>query len=159
LRIVTTPKDRVWSDELYARAEEFHGHGGPFMVIGLRMGQTALEALDARGWFGLRCKAMLRWKPPDSCVLDGIQMSSGCTTGKHNLDVVERDGVAAEFTTGEKTVRIVLKGRVLEEIREELAEDEHDEDHGEEPEELIERLKTTSIDELFIVEAQAAHRG
>jgi formylmethanofuran dehydrogenase subunit E len=43
-------------------------------------------------------------------------MSTGCTTGKHNLDVEERDGVAAEFTTKEKTVLITVKKKVLEEI-------------------------------------------
>jgi formylmethanofuran dehydrogenase subunit E len=159
LKIVATPKDRAWSDELYERAEEFHGHGGPFMVIGLRMGQTALEVLDARGWFGIKCRAKLRWRPPDSCVLDGLQISTGCTTGKHNLDVEERDGVAAEFTTKEKTVLITVKKRVLEEISEELAEEEHDEEHGEEPEELIEHLKAMPSDELFIIEAHATHRG
>ncbi len=159
MRMVSTPKERAWSDELYKRAEEFHGHGGPFMVIGLRMGQTALDVLDARGWFGIRCRAKLRWRPPDSCVLDGIQMSTGCTTGKHNLDIVERDGVAAEFTTKDKTVLITVKKRVLETIREELVEEEHDDDHGEEPEELIDHLKTMPSDELFIIEAHAAHRG
>jgi formylmethanofuran dehydrogenase subunit E len=157
--MVSTPKDRTWSEELYERAEMFHGHGGPFMVIGLRMGQTALDVLDARGWFGIRCRAKLRWRPPDSCILDGIQMSTGCTTGKHNLDIVERDGVAAEFVTSEKSVLITVKRKILEEIRDELAEDEHDEDHGDEPEELINRLKAMPSDELFIIEANATHRG
>ncbi len=159
MKIVTTPKEREWSDELYARAEEFHGHGGPFMVIGLRMGQTALNILDARGWFGIKCKALLRWRPPDSCVLDGIQMSTGCTTGKHNLIITEREGVAAEFKNGDKTVLIRVKNKVLDEIRGELAEEEHDEDHGEEPEELINWLKTMPYDDLFMVEAHAEASG
>ncbi len=155
MKVVSTPKCRVWSDELYDRAEEFHGHGGPFMVVGLRMGQTALDALDARGWFGIRCRAMLRWRPPDSCVLDGIQVSTGCTTGKHNLEVAELDGVAAEFATSEKTVLIRVKNGILDEIRGELSEEEHDE----ESEEIVERLKTTPIDELFMIEAYATRGG
>jgi formylmethanofuran dehydrogenase subunit E len=159
MRIALTPKDKEWSDELYSRAEEFHGHGGPFMVIGLRMGQTALQMLDARGWFGIKCNALLRWRPPDSCVLDGIQMSTGCTTGKHNLIVTEREGVAAEFETDEKTILIRLKSGILDEIRGELAEVEHDEDHGEEPEGLIDRLKAMPYDDLFNVEVYAGVSG
>jgi len=31
-------KQKSWSKELLERASEFHGHGGPFMVVGLRMG-------------------------------------------------------------------------------------------------------------------------
>jgi formylmethanofuran dehydrogenase subunit E len=145
LKVVSTPKDREWSEGLYQSAVEFHGHGGPFMVIGLRMGMTALEMLDAGGWFGIRCRAMLRWRPPDSCVLDGIQISTGCTTGKHNLDIVERDGVAAEFRADEKTLLIRVRDHVLAKIGHELAE----EDHGEEPEELIDWLREMPMRDLF----------
>ena len=145
MKAVSTPKDRTWSDGLYQRAEEFHGHGGPFIVIGLRMGMAALDLLDAKGWFGIRCRAMLRWRPPDSCVLDGIQISTGCTTGKHNLEVVEREGVAAEFKAGEKTLLIRVKDHVLARIGHELEE----EDHGEESTELIDWLKEMPREALF----------
>ncbi len=118
---VKTPKQRSWSQGLLDRAIEFHGHGGPFMVVGLRMGTTALELLDARGWFDLRCLARLRWEPPDSCVVDGIQISSGCTMGKHNIEVEERDGVAAEFAKGERRLEMSLRTEVLESIRRVLA--------------------------------------
>jgi formylmethanofuran dehydrogenase subunit E len=118
---VKTPKQRSWSQGLLDRSIEFHGHGGPFMVVGLRMGMTALEMLDARGWFDLRCLARLRWEPPDSCVVDGIQISSGCTMGKHNIEVEERDGVAAEFAKGERRLEMRLRAEVLESIRGVLA--------------------------------------
>jgi formylmethanofuran dehydrogenase subunit E len=42
-------KTRELSEELVLRAGEFHGHGGPFLVIGLRMGLRALRDLDASG--------------------------------------------------------------------------------------------------------------
>jgi len=48
LNFVKTPKQRTYTKELEERAIEFHGHGGPFMIIGLKMGLHALEALDAR---------------------------------------------------------------------------------------------------------------
>ena len=114
---VSTPKRTEWSEELFERAMEFHGHGGAFMVVGLRMGLTALRELEARGWFDIRCRVELTWRPPDSCVIDGIQTSTGCTMGKRNIEVSEKDGIAAEFTKGERGVRIALKGEVLERIR------------------------------------------
>jgi formylmethanofuran dehydrogenase subunit E len=150
LAFVSTPKDRMWSEDLYKRAVEFHGHGGPFMVIGLMMGLTALDMLDAKGWFGIRCRAMLCWRPPDSCVLDGIQISTGCTTGKHNLEVVELDGVAAEFKAGEKTLLIKVRDQVLVKIGHELEE----EDHEEGPEELIDWLKEMPREALFEISMQ-----
>jgi len=119
---VQTPKDREWSHELLERAIEFHGHGGPFMVIGLRMGLTALKRLDAKGWFDIRCRVSLRWRPPDSCVIDGIQSSTGCTTGKHNIEVEEGEGIPAYFLKDAEGLRITLKKDVEERIRTILAE-------------------------------------
>jgi len=120
---VEIPKQREWSQDLLDRAVEFHGHGGPFMVVGLRMGLAALRRLDAKGWFDLRCRVSLRWKPPDSCVIDGIQSSTGCTMGKHNIEVGEGDGIAAEFTSADMHLRITLRREVLERIRRTLAEE------------------------------------
>jgi len=114
---VETPKRRDWYDDILDRGVEFHGHGGPFMVVGLRMGLVALEGLDAHGWFDLKCVVRLRWAPPDSCVIDGIQTSSGCTMGKHNIEVEEQDGITAEFTKGKERLEVHLKPEVLERIR------------------------------------------
>ncbi len=117
MKFLEEPKQRVLDEELERRAVEFHGHGGPFMTVGLRMGLYALERLDCRGWFDLSCRVALRWRPPDSCVVDGIQSSTGCTMGKHNIEVVEGDGVSAVFTSKEGSVALRLKERVLEKLR------------------------------------------
>jgi len=87
------------------------------MVAGLRMGITALKTLDSGGWFGIRGIAKLRWSPPDSCVIDGLQVSTGCTMGKHNISVEERAGVSAEFEFGEQRVEVILKESVLSLMR------------------------------------------
>jgi len=117
VKFLEEPKQRVLDEELERRAVEFHGHGGPFMTVGLRMGLYALERLDCRGWFDLSCRVALRWRPTDSCVVDGIQSSTGCTMGKHNIEVVEGDGVSAVFTSKEGSVALRLKERVLEKLR------------------------------------------
>ena len=123
---VCTPKQREWSGDLLERAIEFHGHGGPFMVIGLRMGLLALKHLDAGGWFDLRCLVSLRWRPLDSCVVDGIQSSTGCTMGKHNIEIDEREGISASFFKNDENLRITLRKDIEEKIRNTLAK-EHDE--------------------------------
>jgi len=125
---VCTPKQREWSSDLLERAIEFHGHGGPFMVIGLRMGLLALKHLDAGGWFDLRCIVTLRWRPPDSCVIDGIQSSTGCTMGKYNIEIEERDGISAYFERDDGNLRITLKKDVEKKIRNTLAK-EHEGTH------------------------------
>jgi len=117
-------KQREWSNELYEKGSEFHGHGGLFMAVGLRMGLLALQRLDARGWFNISCTAHLRWSPPDSCVIDGIQVSTGCTMGKHNIAVKEAEGIASEFESKGCRIVILVRNNVLQTIRECSAGDE-----------------------------------
>jgi formylmethanofuran dehydrogenase subunit E len=124
VNLVEEPKRRVLDEELERRAVEFHGHGGPFMTVGLRMGLYALERLDCRGWFDLSCRVALRWRPPDSCVIDGIQSSTGCTMGKHNIEVVEGEGVSATFTSKDKSLTLTLRNEALDEIKSELEDEE-----------------------------------
>ena len=141
---VEAPKSGVWSRELLDRAVEFHGHGGPLMVVGLRMGLLALSRLNARGWFDLSCRVLLRWRPPDSCVIDGIQTATGCTMGKHNIEVEERDGIAAEFTTDRERLHLRLKPKQLERIRKTLALSDEGATRA-----LIEEMIATTDHDLF----------
>ena len=124
MNFVEEPKQRVLDEELERRAVEFHGHGGPFMTVGLRMGLYALEDLDCKGWFDVSCKVTLRWRPPDSCVIDGIQSSTGCTMGKHNIEVVEGDGISATFTSGGGSVTLTLRKEVIDKVRSGLEDEE-----------------------------------
>ena len=137
-------KTRELSGELLQRASEFHGHGGPFLVVGLRLGQRALKDLDASGWFDLRCRAHLKLSPPDSCVLDGIQVATGCTMGKMNLEASDGEGVSVEFTGERGTETIELRGDAYREIKRRLGE-AGKADH------LVRRLTEASDEDLFIV--------
>ena len=135
-------KQKSWSEELLERASEFHGHGGPFMVVGLRMGLEALRRLGASGWFDVRCRVELNWRPPDSCVIDGIQVSTGCTMGKRNIEVSDAEGIAAEFNKGEEHLRMVLRNEVLDRMRRTLATGE-----GAAP--LVEEIAKADPSDLF----------
>ncbi len=72
-------------DEIVERAVLLHGHVGPFLVVGIRMGLLALELLEHPGYFGLSAESEAGSTPPVSCLNDGVQIGSGCTTGKGNL--------------------------------------------------------------------------
>lgn len=148
------PKQRTYTRELEEEAVRLHGHGGPFMVVGLRMGLQALNILDARGWFDINCRVELRWAPPDACVLDGIQVSTGCTLGKRNIEVEEKKGVSATFTHGGKGVTLRVKRNVLAKINGSIAEHGHDEenpDHAAETRRLMDELIAMPASEFFEV--------
>jgi len=77
-----------------ARLKAFHGHLGPYVVLGWRMGRIALRSLDSEGHFGLRAEVHTVLEPPASCLIDGVQLSSGCTLGKRNIEVEPAEGAA-----------------------------------------------------------------
>jgi len=114
------------------------------MVVGLRMGLLALRRLDARGWFDLRCRVRLRWNPPDSCVIDGIQSSTGCTMGKKNLEKEDDNGISAEFTKCDKRITISLRKEVLNNIKNILSDK-----NEKRIKELIKELKSADDSEIF----------
>lgn len=76
------PDDPPWLVE----AVQFHGHLGPWAAAGLRMGMAARQAAGAQGYFDLEVEARGPLdRPPRSCLLDGLQVSTGATLGKRNL--------------------------------------------------------------------------
>jgi formylmethanofuran dehydrogenase subunit E len=72
-------------------AVQFHGHLGPMLTFGARMGTAALHAVDAKGYFDVEitCEGPFA-RPPASCFLDGLQISTGATLGKRNLHWTEK---------------------------------------------------------------------
>lgn len=145
MNFVEEPKTRTLNNELEERAIEFHGHDGPFMTIGLRMGLTALNMLECKGWFDLNCEVMLNWAPPDSCVIDGIQSSTGCTMGKKNIKITEKPGVKAVFTSGGKSLQIKLKQEVIDRIKNNMTNEDI-------PHEMIEAIEKADLKEIFEIE-------
>lgn len=84
------PGDPEW----LAQVVQFHGHLGPAVVAGARMGMIGLRAVEAKGYFDVKmtCEGPFA-KPPQSCFLDGIQVATGATMGKRTLDWVQGDGI------------------------------------------------------------------
>jgi formylmethanofuran dehydrogenase subunit E len=92
--------------QLLESGVDFHGHLGPYLVLGLRMGRHAVRKLRPKRLHEMSAIVWTRNLPPQSCVLDGIQISSGCTFGKRNISVKESNRTRAEFRKGRRTVAI-----------------------------------------------------
>jgi formylmethanofuran dehydrogenase subunit E len=119
--------------------KDFHGHLGPYAVVGYRMGKIAMSRLDARGK-KLSARVMTGTTPPISCIVDGIQFSTSCTLGKGNIEVIDEKLPKAVFS-GERSLTITLKGSANQMIMENMADAEN----------LAMRVFGMSDDELFEV--------
>ena len=96
--------------DVLALIRNFHGHLGPFVVLGYRMGRLALDETGSSGHFGISAEVHSVLEPPRSCLIDGVQLGSGCTLGKGNISVEPFSGPPfAIFSTAEgATVTIRL---------------------------------------------------
>lgn len=104
------------------RAAEFHGHLGPFLVIGVRMGLLAKRALKSKGFKDLHVVVNAGNTPPLSCVVDGIQVATGCTLGKGNISVRNLSKISAVFHSKRQAIGLKMKANIFQSIKEELLE-------------------------------------
>ncbi|NIQ06122.1 MAG: formylmethanofuran dehydrogenase [Candidatus Korarchaeota archaeon] len=98
------------------RLKKFHSHLGPFAVLGARMGKYAKNELKATP-FELEAEVYTTMHTPESCVLDGVQFSSGCTLGKRNIIPKKSREIKGIFWKGNKEVTLTLKESILQKIR------------------------------------------
>jgi len=106
------------------RAAEFHGHLGPYLVLGLRMGVLAKNTLNTNP-FEIKAEIHTEKRTPRSCILDGIQFTSGCTLGKRNIDVIESDDIFGIFFKNNSKLMIKVKKESLENVEKVLDMEEY----------------------------------
>jgi formylmethanofuran dehydrogenase subunit E len=133
---------KVISSELCKRVVEFHGHLGPFLVLGLRAGLLANSMLG-KDCFKMSAVVATDPNPPYSCLIDGVQFVTGCTMGKGNIKFRKSKNTYMLFLKGEKKLKLDLKPDVLNSIRNASSEKDS--------ENLALKLLTKSVDELFVV--------
>ncbi|MFH1269831.1 MAG: formylmethanofuran dehydrogenase subunit E family protein [Candidatus Omnitrophota bacterium] len=99
-------------------AVKFHGHLGPYLVLGILAGEMAIKKLEARKYFGLEVMVRGATQKPKSCLIDGLQLSAGATYGKGNIQKTKGNSIAILFRNPEnkKKIRISLKGGVLKKL-------------------------------------------
>ena len=148
--------ENKWDTTLMAvikKATDFHGHLGPFLVIGVRMGLIGIRELGAkRNDEELHVTAMTKPYVPFSCFVDGVQVATHCTIGNRKLRLRVSSSIAAKFElqNGEQvTVRVNpstfngLKNGLLAE-----------ESSPEEVRKLVEIVASMPEKELFMIEGK-----
>lgn len=143
MKIRTIDFDNISADELSKRLSEFHGHLGPYLVLGAKMGIYAKKTLSSSP-FEIAAEITMPLKPPLSCTIDGIQFTSGATTGKANLKVSDGLPIKIVFYKGNDGIVIVPKENILEKIRNQV-------DH-EDLEILAGQIMEKEYNELFEVQ-------
>jgi formylmethanofuran dehydrogenase subunit E len=132
------------------RAEDMHGHLGPFLVIGVRMGKAAMRSLNLTAEESGRLQVVVKvpLRTPFSCVLDGIQTTTKCTVGNQKLKMRNQEkGIGAEFSVqgSGKTVRVQVNPETIESMMTKMAE-------GTVPEEAAREIEEAPESQLFTVD-------
>ena len=99
-------------------AINFHGHLGPYLVLGLMAGDLALKRLKANKYFGITVKVWGADKKPKSCFIDGLQLSTGATYGKGNISKKHSKKIRVLFvdTKSNKKLTISFKDGIINKL-------------------------------------------
>jgi len=98
------------------RAKQFHGHLGPYLTVGLKMGE-AITRRFGHTPFSFKIEAFTGSTPPVSCIVDGLQLSTPGTVGNGGIKIMGATvPCAVAFKQGEQ-LEVRLRPEVLEGIR------------------------------------------
>jgi formylmethanofuran dehydrogenase subunit E len=107
------------------------------------MGRYALQKLGDNP-FAMKASIYCSGTTPQSCLADGVQLGSGCTLGKGNIEIVKSDVVYTEFSSD--GVKIRLKPLALKQLPQDTP------DYELEIEKYAADLYSLPDDQLFSVE-------
>lgn len=98
------------------KAKQFHSHLGPYVTVGLRMGQAITQKLGEIP-FSFKIKAFTGNAPPVSCIVDGLQLSTPATVGNGGIQIMEAMEPCAVALNNTEQLEVKLRPEVLESIR------------------------------------------
>ena len=135
---------------LIENAAKLHGHLGPFLVIGVRMGELAKRHLQVDDKTNYRLEASIKTPPyaPFSCVIDGIQSSTSCTVGNRKLKIENSTKeITAHFRiqNSKKTLKISVNPKIAETLIREMSK-------GANAEQLAAKITHMEKKQLFVLE-------
>ncbi len=118
----TKREEKQEIEKVLEKAVDFHGHLGPFLVLGVRMGLTGLRELGTRkGDPKLRITATTKPSVPFSCLIDGIQSATQCTVGNRKLKLnSSRESISAKFQIPEGNALTITLNPIKKEELERL---------------------------------------
>ena len=137
---------------LIKKAADLHGHLGPFLVVGVRMGSLAKRILNANAseCSKFRVSARLPLSTPFSCVIDGIQATTQCTVGNQKLKVENMQAqiiMHFEQQDSDKALKIRVNPEIVSELKTKYSK-------GASNEELAWEIAYMKESQLFIIEKQ-----
>lgn len=103
-------------ERLMDDAVRFHGHLGAFLILGLKAGLYANEVLG-KDSFGTHAVVETELVPPASCFVDGVQLATGCTMGKGNIELRRGGSLTVTFMNKGKEITLLLRDDVLERLK------------------------------------------
>jgi formylmethanofuran dehydrogenase subunit E len=100
-------------------AEKFHGHLGPYLVLGILAGELAINKLRCKKYFGLDVKVWGATQKPKSCLIDGLQLSTGSTYGKGNIKKINGSKIKIDFCNlvNHKKITLKLKDNFIQRLQ------------------------------------------
>lgn len=128
---------------LLKKAIDFHGHLGPYLVLGLKMGPLALKEIKAGKHFGVEVIVRGACLKPKSCLIDGLQLSTGATFGKGNIE--KRNGSIIEAVIKNKKTRETIRLRLRKGLIKKIGDLKTHKDS----EQLARQFYKTSASDLF----------
>ena len=133
------------------KAAEFHGHLGPFLAIGVRMGQIGLNGVGMSKAKSLVVTASLPLRVPFSCIIDGLQITTKCTTGNQKLSLINSAKIQVKFEGKDNGRKVVvgLNQSMFEKLKFQLLSKEAMPD--EEVRELAWEVAAIPEDKLFVI--------
>ena len=136
--------------KLIEKAADLHGHLGPFLIIGVRMGNIAKRILNSNAEEnnGLQATAKTPLSTPFSCVIDGIQTATQCTIGNQRLKIeTSEQELTALFRMhdSDKVLKITVNSKIVDELMNMFSEGTSNED-------LAWKIAYTPEDTLFTIE-------
>jgi formylmethanofuran dehydrogenase subunit E len=90
-------KSNTHLTSLLEKAAEFHGHLGPFLTVGVRMGLVGLKVINKHDYGKLRIEASIPLHVPFSCIIDGLQFTTHCTIGNQRLSLKDSNIFQVRF--------------------------------------------------------------
>jgi len=128
-------------------ALKFHGHLGPYLVLGILAGELALKRLRCKKYFGLEVKVWGANQKPKSCLIDGLQLETGATYGKGNIEKFNSKLIKINFVNkvNHKKISVRLKKDLIDILETTLTHKDS--------EVLAKRLYKTNPSEIFNIQA------
>jgi formylmethanofuran dehydrogenase subunit E len=138
--------------EMVEYAARLHGHKGPFLVIGVRMGTAGKRRMNISPELSSRLRVIVKTPllTPYSCIIDGIQATTNCTVGNRKMKIEDSDEeISARFELQDpdkaSAIRISVNPELIKKLIEGMT-------RGNTNEELAAKVANLPEEQLFALE-------